>query len=593
MFQRLLELSRLLGTGGALWERLDEGMPERYTRGLALCFDLDGRFAGVREWSRRREVVYRKGPPNGFDLTPCSKLGEQLPKTLKRVGRSAANVAPFAPAERSEWWRSVAAALEGPAPELVATATDALAAAKTDADNRAYVFVARLQGMTIDPAFAWPECKDALVDGFTSSIGKDSSSPAGRCQVCGGGDREVFGGFNVLACYNLDKPGSIAGGFDARKAVRNLPVCLDCAVALSQAIIYAEANLSGWAAGLDYLVLPSTASSELRAYLLEEGERGHRRLSLSPRRDPLDDRERDLLSDAAELAAEGRAADLSFHFVFFESEKASWKITAEVRQVLPSRVAELHAASRALSTDAMLFEGKRDDRQPFEATTRTLADFASTSAKRDARNLQEWLVALLEGRPVDRRTFFHTVASALAARARKDPQYLEPSTRRAWGLVRFALMTGLVAKEEWMKPETPASCYGEYCAAHREFFTTQEHVAAFLTGCFASIVCYVQKQARGAAPFAKKFRGRLVDPVLLKRLYHEGRDRLEIYDGMGLAGDLDADLAQALVAVGDRWTVNNDELTLAFSIGLALQFRLQQSVKQAATAAKKTLEVQS
>ena len=71
----------------------------------------------------------------------------------------------------------------------------------------------------------------------------------------------------------------------------------------------------------------------------------------------------------------------------------------------------------------------------------------------------------------------------------------------------------------------------------------------------------MQKKERGANPFAKKFRGRLVDAPLLRRLFHEGRDRLEIYNGMGLARDVDADLAEALVVVGNEWKVSPDELT--------------------------------
>ncbi len=588
MFQRLKELSELLDSGGERWERLNEGMPPNYTVGLAVCFDEAGRFTGVRHWSRHHEVVYRSGPSGGSDFTACSKFGGDAAKTLKRLGKAAKGTLARAPEERSEWWRAVAGALKEPDPAIGDATIQALASAQTDLDHRPYLFLAVQRGMAIDPAFSWPESKLNVDQSYIDSIGK-SRRETGHCQICGQGYRPVYGNFSVLKCYVLDKPGAIAGGFDESRAVSNFPVCADCAVSISQAITYVQGHLRSGTAGLSYYVLPSTSSGELRRFLRKKAEDGRYQLSLAPGRDPLDYEERDLLKAAGELAQEGRAADLSLHFVFFKEKQASWKITAEARQVLPSRVARLHETARELSRDPLLAGGKDRD-EPFRISTRTLAGFTGEKpgTKNGERKVREWLVALLEAKAVDRRTFVHTVARALIAGERREPKYFSANARRAWGLVRYALATGLIDQEESMKPETPASPYGDYCAEHPEFFTTQEHVAAFLAGCFVSIVCWVQEDKRGlksgGAPFAKKFRGRVVDPKLLRRLYHEGRDKLEIYEGLGLARGIDADLAEALVAVGDRWTVSPDELTLAFTVGRALQYRLFDRARKAAGA---------
>lgn len=581
MFQRLHELAEIIDQGEPTWQKLNEGMPENYTRGLAICFDSSGVFSGVKSWGRHGEVVYRSGPPNGHDLTACSKFGGEPRKTLKRLGRASETIEGLSEGTRKSWWSTVGDQLCAAEDGLVETVTSALEEAGTDQDNRPYLFVAELDGLKVSPSFEWPESHLSLTRGFLDSLGRTTKADAGTCQICGEKDREVFGNYNVLACYNLDKPGFIAGGFDKKNAVKNFPVCSECAVDLSQAIVYANDHLRGWAAGLSYLVIPSTSSGELREYLLEKTEEGYRRLRLEEGRDPLDDSERDLLDIASELAREDKAADLALHFLFFEQEKASWKLTAEVRQVSPSRMAQLQSSARALRRDPLLVGGSEKEPVPFRLTSQILADLSTTSFKRDQRQLRDWLVALLQGQALERGAFYHTVAGALIARSRKDPKYTESTARRAWAVVRYALMTGLIEREEGrMRPQTPASCYGAYCAEHPEFFTTDEHVAAFLSGCFANVVCAVQQKARGAKPFAKKFRGRLVDPTLLRRLYHEGRDRLEIYDGVGLARDLDADLAEALVAVGDDWKVSHDELTLAFTIGLALQYRVRQRAQQ-------------
>ena len=70
MFQRLHELSQCLSEQAA-WERLNEGMPANYDRGLALCFGPNGEWCGVKTYMGNNAVVYRSVPPNGIDFTPC------------------------------------------------------------------------------------------------------------------------------------------------------------------------------------------------------------------------------------------------------------------------------------------------------------------------------------------------------------------------------------------------------------------------------------------------------------------------------------------------------------------------------------------
>ena len=86
MFQRLFELGQILPVVGP-WECFNEGMPDNYDRGLAICFDVDGNYAGIKTRYGSADVVYRSGPPNGADFTPCSKL-TVVPKTVSRIRRA-------------------------------------------------------------------------------------------------------------------------------------------------------------------------------------------------------------------------------------------------------------------------------------------------------------------------------------------------------------------------------------------------------------------------------------------------------------------------------------------------------------------------
>lgn len=585
MFHRLYELSELIGLDGPLWSQLNQGMPSNYDRGIALCFDDAGRFVGCRQWRKHDEVVYRSGPPNGHDDTPCSKFSGAAVKTATRLGKAAGY---YTEGANAAWWESVHEALGSGKKErldaaLLGTVERALAEAATDKDHRPYLFIARLEGAELLPCWRWVEVREGLERRFferVSAFAKRPCTGEGRCFIC---DHSgvVYGNLSVLACYNLDKPGAIAGGFQPSRAAHNFPVCGPCGVRVSVAADHALAELQGYAAGISYLALPSTADAELRGYLRDELLAGHISLSLASGRDPLDNRERDLLSLGAQLAEEERASDLAFRFVFFRSSgNADWRILAELQRVLPSRLGRLYSISAELATDPMLFTSRGDG---IWVDSRLLGRF-SGAGKRGQQVLRGWLVALLEGQAVQRRAFLHAVTTALLARHRKEPDYAGHATRQAWALTRYALAAGLITKEPTVSLDLPASPYGDYCAAHPDFFTTRDQAAAFLTGCFASIVCYAQKKKRNAEPFAKKFRGRLIDPRLIKRLYREGRDRLEIYDGMSMARGLDADLAEVLVDVGQDWPSDEDTLTLAFTIGYALQYRIAARAAEARAA---------
>lgn len=92
-----------------------------------------------------------------------------------------------------------------------------------DKNHRGYVYWA---DENMAPVYAWPETKAFMVDcALESYAGKGGVREKGSCAVCGSHDVKVYGNYAVLACYNLNNPGSIAGGFQAHQAHRNFPVC--------------------------------------------------------------------------------------------------------------------------------------------------------------------------------------------------------------------------------------------------------------------------------------------------------------------------------------------------------------------------------
>jgi len=195
-------------------------------------------------------------------------------------------------------------------------------------------------------------------------------------------------------------------------------------------------------------------------------------------------------------------------------------------------------------------------------------------------NWRAWLVALFSRRPLDRRNFVHHLVDRIVTTGRVNPGMLRWVVRQAWGLYRYALLTELIDREPTeegfpMHDAVPDSAFGRYVREHTSFFGRPETVTAFLTGCYASKVAYAQYEARKAQPFTKKFMGRLLSRDHLQRLYREGHGKLAQYGKLGyVIKDLDPDLAAAWVACGDRWEIDDETATFAFTIGYSLAYRI-------------------
>lgn len=573
MFQRLYELSQCLPERPA-WQRLNEGMQAPYDRGLALCFDPKGEWAGVATVYDDPAVIYRSGPPNGTDFTPCCKLAGNTANRLHRTAKDLAECADLAPEQRS-WLQRTFSNFQARQAECWAEVETASRQAGVDGqEHRGYVYWCRKEGMNLEPVYDWPETRRFMVQRFVKTFNKGGVRQ-GICAVCGQNHEVVYGNFSVLACYNLDKPGSIAGGFRPEQAHRNLPVCENCALALAEAFNFADVRLKSSMGGQSYLILPYANDSTVRTDLKYSLEMRPDRFTFNKIHDLISD-ETALLDDFAK-----RGDQLAFTLIFFKEEQASWRIQAEVQHLLPSRIKALYEARRNIENAADLTIEQQDGFKPLHVSAQTFRNFAGTDGKTSADTLRAWLVALFDRRTVDAGHFLRCLVSGLIATGKKHPEYLRNQTRQAWGLYRYALLTGLIqtnaTEDPRMAEVIPESPHGRYLAAHRDFFCKPELAVAFLTGCYAATVASVQRKERGADPFTKKFMGRLLNQSLLRRLYREGHGKLAQYGKLGyVIQTLDPDLANAWIGCGCRWTLSDEETTFAFTIGFSLSYRIQQ-----------------
>lgn len=241
MIQQLKEFSIILPDENK-WRQVNEGLPEYYDRGFALCFDDQGGFDSVQHVSGNKDVIYRSGPPNGTDLTLCCKLAKTTDKRIIRAARVLAEAQdlPSLTPEQVAWLQATIGEFESKAQDIWQAVQEAVA--ETDIDGKAhrgYVFWAWKNGPHIEPVYSWQASKELLVQACLSTWEKTGGGrQEGCCFICGELKQQVVGNFALLTCYNLDKIGSIAGGFSKKSAHRNFPVCPDCMFDLAQALTF-------------------------------------------------------------------------------------------------------------------------------------------------------------------------------------------------------------------------------------------------------------------------------------------------------------------------------------------------------------------
>lgn len=576
MFERLQELSQFLPERPA-WQRLNEGMHPPYDRGMALCFDDQGEWAGVATVYDDRNVVYRSGPPNGTDFTPCCKLAGNTANRLCLAAKKLLKNAKLV-TEKRAWLQKTIAVFQKYQDMIwdeVETTTKRLGI--NGIEHRGYVYWCHDTGSRLEAIYDWPEAKDFLVAQFLNPFSKGGTR-SGTCIVCGHANVTVYGNFSVLACYNLDKPGSIAGGFRAEQAHRNLPVCETCTLALAEAINFADVRLKSNMGGQSYLLLPYAHNPTIRERLKHCLKHHIDQFMLGTMHDPLAD-PWPLPKKLIDCEFTGCGDQLAFTLVFFKEEQASWRIQAEVHHLLLSRIQELHAAGRQIAQALDLAIERDGGLQPLRITAQTFRNLAGTTGKASANTLRTWLVALFDRRAIDSHHFIRCLADKLIAIGRVHPEYLNNSTRHAWGLYRYARLTGLIQNtptlDTRMSEVNPNSPYGRYLTTHHEFFSQPELSVAFLTGCYASIVASVQRQARNTTPFTKKFMGHQLNRERLSHLYQECHGKLVQYGKLAFViRTLDPDLAQAWVQLGNKWAITDEMATFAFMIGYSLSYRI-------------------
>ena len=419
MFTKLLELNRIIEgkTPRTKLERLNQGLPEAYRHGIAICFDrATGAYSGLRLVQGSNGVVYMDASgANGFSPTAVQKFTEDPRKTLDKI-RRCVNVLAECTLEIKDELKRLAASFADA--RIAVDVSDKIAEIKPDVEKRAYLFAAFVNVEKIEPLYAEQEVQaymntKAFDDYGTTDKKNDSVQNDRVCYVCGETGRRVYGNFSRLKSYNLDKPGVITGGFGIGQTLKNFPVCDECITAISSAYDYAKRKLSFNFCGESYLLLPClrTKNDKLAETIVNMLE-GMGHTTQTSEYTKITGSQNDILE---ELADAGQGKDsLTLTMVFFKGKNAEWKISAEIPEILPSRISRIHTVKRAVEADEYLKIGEK----PFYFTFRIIRDFAGNSGKTSQRKFMGHVDAVFSGGRISEAAFLSDVVRAVLAKAK-------------------------------------------------------------------------------------------------------------------------------------------------------------------------------
>ncbi|WP_297889786.1 TIGR02556 family CRISPR-associated protein [Sulfurihydrogenibium sp.] len=293
-----------------------------------LNFSKDFEFLGVSVEEFKKEnwklYLYKKGPSNGLDYSPTSRVTEYKKTFENKILR-------WLKENDEPNIKKMYQQLEGKKDDILKTLEE------LDKQNKGN----KILTVKIDGKYPYEieNFKTILLEDYISKL-KEVSKRNSLCSICGEIKEEVFTTSNIYKFYTLDKPGYIAGGFREQDAWKNFPICKDCFLKVEYAKKYVEENLKFNFYGKTYYIIPHLILNTKEA--LEEINDILKHLSGKVTLD----KGKNFSSDEKEILMllKDYKDFVSFYLLFLKKENSAERILLLVEDVLPSRISKIFSA---------------------------------------------------------------------------------------------------------------------------------------------------------------------------------------------------------------------------------------------------------
>ena len=571
---------------------------------IVVLNEKDGEYSFSRvvldEFSDYPRYLYKKGPSNGTDATPTSKVAGDIGKTFQnRFLKWFQNYEAYdISIEEKESLKKMSMAMRDQKETILADLKEKFSQKKSDENVIITLGVVRdekirhLGDLQVFKNILLRKGKDKyhLKKSQGESLGKDAV-----CSVCKEKKDEVYGFAIPWTFHTFDKPGFIAGGFNVNESWKNTPVCFDCATCLEMGKKYVEENFDFGFYGFRYLLVPKLTLAGERKEVLEGvldvlGKKDEKRkIKINQ------EIKNRITSDEKEILrfVKDQKDFFSNSLIFYKKEQSSYRILLLIEGVLPSRLKALFNAKEKVDerftiyNDSILSEAQKE-KNHLEFNFGVVRRFFPSESKN--RTFDKIFLEIVDKIFVGDQISYHLLIDFIMSKVREA--FIKGYPTNITTLNGFLLLHyieelnlfkakkaemkdmneqgNVVLRIEELESLPLEQRIERFFEANKAFFNSDSKKATFLEGVLTQKLLNIQWMDKKATPFRTKLHGLKMNEALIKRLLPEIQNKLEEYQ-KNYYRDLESLIANHFVLAGLNWKEVDDELSFYFVLGMDMQ----------------------
>jgi CRISPR-associated protein Csh1 len=424
---------------------------------------------------------------------------------------------------------------------------------------------------------------------FVRRYGVESLGKNAMCSICKKVKEKVYGFGIPWKFHTFDKPGFIAGGFNATDSWKNTPICCECASNLELGKKHIEERLNFDFYGFRYLLVPKLAFtsdfSEIMNILSGKDQKKKLRINRETK---------NITSDEDEIfeIVKEKEDYISNSLIFYREEgsSSSFRILLLIDGVLPSRFKKLFnekdkVDERFKSYYDLLLSDPQKEKIHFEFNFGVLRRFFPQESKN--RTFDKIFLELVNKTFVGDKIDYYLLIDFIMRKVRTA--FIRDRPTNIDMLNGFLLLhyfkelnlfrTSKEGMKEMDEDENGLKPIGDlnglqleqkveqFFDANKSFFTSDAKKATFLEGVLTQNLLNIQWNDKKATPFRTKLHGLKLNEAIIKRLLPDIQNKLEEY-GKNYYRDLESIIAHHFVSAGVKWKETDDELSFYFVLGM-------------------------
>jgi len=535
------------------------------------------------ERSRIPRYLYRRGAPNGPDITPTSKITKAEKTLNNKIIKCLMNIAKEwkfyeLSGEEKEYVESIKKIIAEDSHSIIAGIER-----ENPKSKRSNLLTIKINGKYLGDFKLFQKIliKNAL-KGCYNKYGKESIGKNSLCCICHQKQNQVFGFVSTFPFYTVDKAGMVTGGFRQSDSWKNYPVCPNCAVVLDAGKKYLKDNLNFLFYGFRYLLIPQFNLSGTRDKVMDILRDYEKNPSMQrEKKMKLTNDEREILGILSE-----QQDSMCINLMFYEEKQSGsvFKILLMVEEVPPSRFRRLFDEKNRIESMVLFQELPFlvNDKNYIQFNFSVLRNFFGRS-KTDPtydRYFLELVDKIFRGNPIEFRFLLKYIMEKIKGRFRNQKGTFLDSFK-GYMLISYlnnlGVLRGFKGKEDTSLPIMDEKVKVEDCVKtffeeHHEFFNSPAKKAIFLTGCLTQYLLNIQRLERGATPFRNRLKGLNMDMRDIARVFKEAQNKLEEYK-KNYYTKLEKTISSYFVSFDPaKCKLFRDEINFCFVLGMNLGY---------------------